>query len=192
MTSTAIICLLALGSLGGLAGAAQAEAPAATIALDRAAVVTATDLSRQERTAVRVMVEEVERRTAIRLAVATTWPAADVPVIAVGTWSTAPRWAGAARAALATGARPGREGFRLRVNAAVRASATVLVAGVDSRGLLFGIGRLLREAHLTPGLFTLPRDLAIDTAPVVPIRGHQLGYRPKTNAYDAWDVPMWE
>ncbi len=192
MTSTAIICLLALGSLGGLAGAAQTEAPSATIALDRAVVVTATDLSRQERTAVRVLVEEVERRTAIRLAVATTWPAADVPVIAVGTWSTAPRWAGAARDALATGARPGPEGFRLRGDAAVRASATVLVAGVDSRGLLFGVGRLLREAHLTPGLFTLPRDLAIDTAPVVPIRGHQLGYRPKTNAYDAWDVPMWE
>ena len=24
------------------------------------------------------------------------------------------------------------------------------------------------------------------------MRGHQLGYRPKTNAYDAWSVPMWE
>ena len=24
------------------------------------------------------------------------------------------------------------------------------------------------------------------------LRGHQLGYRPKTNSYDAWDVPMWE
>ena len=25
-----------------------------------------------------------------------------------------------------------------------------------------------------------------------PLRGHQLGYRPKTNSYDAWTVPMWE
>jgi hypothetical protein len=35
-------------------------------------------------------------------------------------------------------------------------------------------------------------DLSIDATPAVRIRGHQLGYRPKTNAYDAWDVPMWE
>src|SRR2546426_11667821 len=24
------------------------------------------------------------------------------------------------------------------------------------------------------------------------LRGHQLGYRPKTNSYDAWDVTRWE
>ena len=28
--------------------------------------------------------------------------------------------------------------------------------------------------------------------PVYPLRGHQLGYRPKTNSYDAWTVEMWE
>ena len=27
---------------------------------------------------------------------------------------------------------------------------------------------------------------------MVRLRGHQLGYRPKTNAYDAWDVALWE
>jgi hypothetical protein len=30
------------------------------------------------------------------------------------------------------------------------------------------------------------------THPVVPLRGHQLGYRPKTNSYDGFDVRMWE
>ncbi len=30
------------------------------------------------------------------------------------------------------------------------------------------------------------------TSPKYPLRGHQLGYRPKTNAYDAWDVPIWD
>ena len=34
--------------------------------------------------------------------------------------------------------------------------------------------------------------LSIATAPKYPLRGHQLGYRPKTNSYDAWTVPMWE
>ena len=30
------------------------------------------------------------------------------------------------------------------------------------------------------------------TAPEYPLRGHQLGYRPKTNSYDAWDLAQWE
>ena len=34
--------------------------------------------------------------------------------------------------------------------------------------------------------FTLPR------APCMPMRGHQLGYRPKTNSYDGWTVALWE
>jgi hypothetical protein len=38
----------------------------------------------------------------------------------------------------------------------------------------------------------LSEALNVDTAPEVVVRGHQLGYRPKTNAYDAWSVPMWE
>ena len=33
---------------------------------------------------------------------------------------------------------------------------------------------------------------SIATAPAYKVRGQQLGYRPKTNAYDAWSVPMWE
>ena len=180
-----------LASSGGAPVLAQPQAPLA-FPIERAVVVTAADLSKQERTAVRVLVEEVEKRTTTRLPIVTTWPAADVPVIAVGTWTTATRWAGPARAAVMAGTRPGHEGYRLRLDLAARSAPTAVVAGVDARGLLYGIGRLLREASMTPGTFLLPRELSIDTAPVVAIRGHQLGYRPKTNAYDAWDVPMWE
>jgi hypothetical protein len=34
--------------------------------------------------------------------------------------------------------------------------------------------------------------LAISSTPAYPIRGHQLGYRPKTNAYDAWSVAQYD
>ena len=34
--------------------------------------------------------------------------------------------------------------------------------------------------------------LNLASAPRYPLRGHQLGYRPKTNSYDAWDVAQWE
>jgi len=32
----------------------------------------------------------------------------------------------------------------------------------------------------------VPANLKISSTPKYPIRGHQLGYRPKTNSYDAW------
>ena len=61
-----------------------------------------------------------------------------------------------------------------------------------SAGMLFGIGRLLREMHMRPGRITIARDLNITTSPKYSLRGHQLGYRPKTNSYDGWSVPVWE
>ena len=42
------------------------------------------------------------------------------------------------------------------------------------------------------GVAARPAALSVVSTPQVAIRGHQLGYRPKTNSYDAWDVPQWE
>ena len=38
----------------------------------------------------------------------------------------------------------------------------------------------------------VPNTINIETSPVVALRGHQLGYRPKTNAYDGMDERLWE
>jgi hypothetical protein len=45
---------------------------------------------------------------------------------------------------------------------------------------------------MSKGRVVLPGPLEVATAPKYQLRGHQLGYRPKTNAYDAWNVPMWD
>jgi len=172
-------------------GERQANA-SALIDLKGATIVTPTNLNVQERTAVRVLVEEVGKRTNVRLPVATTWPAESVPVIAVGPLATAQQWASAALRNVAAVAAPGREGFRLAVSSAGAAAPRVLVLGADSRGVLFGVGRLLRELRMDRGSLRAPADLSIVSTPQVALRGHQLGYRPKTNAYDAWDVAMWE
>jgi hypothetical protein len=161
------------------------------IDLEAAAIVTPANLNLQERTAVRVLVEEVARRTNIRLTVGTTWPAHAIPVIAVGPLATAPQWASAVLRKAGAATTPGREGFRLTVSTA-GAAPRILVLGADSRGVLFGVGRLLRELRMDRGSLRVPSNLSIVSTPQVALRGHQLGYRPKTNAYDAWDVPMWE
>ncbi len=162
------------------------------VELAAATIVTPAALSVQQRTAVRVLVEEIEKRTAVRLPVTTQWPADAVPVIAVGPLATASTWAAPGLRAAASVQAPGREGYRLALNAGARRAATVLVLGADPRGELFGVGRLLRELHMTRGSLRLPSALAVVSTPQVALRGHQLGYRPKTNSYDAWDVAMWE
>ena len=46
--------------------------------------------------------------------------------------------------------------------------------------------------RMKPGKVVLPDRIELASAPKYPLRGHQLGYRPKTNSYDAWDLPQWE
>src|SRR5208283_105832 len=85
----------------------------------------------------------------------------------------------------------GSEGYQIAVRQSPTNSA-VFVVGNDARGVLFGCGRLLRELHLGPGVAGVQGDLNLATAPRYQLRGHQLGYRPKCNSYDAWDLPTWE
>jgi hypothetical protein len=169
---------------------AAGQGTPALLDLSRATVVTPADLSGPERKAVQMLVEEVERRSQVRWPVATTWPAETQSVVAVGPWKTRSSWLGPHLAALATAPDSiGAEGFTI---ASLPGGASVAVAGYDSRGVLFGVGRLLRELRLTAGRVALPGGFQITTAPQVALRGHQLGYRPKTNSYDAWDLPEWE
>ena len=57
------------------------------------------------------------------------------------------------------------------------------------RGLMYAIGLFLRKAEFKNGGITLSGEIAGLHAPKKPIRGHQLGYRPCSNTYDAW---TWE
>ncbi|MEZ4902542.1 MAG: hypothetical protein R2822_12715 [Spirosomataceae bacterium] len=82
-----------------------------------------------------------------------------------------------------------QEGFKLLVLGKEKA---ILVIGKDARGLLYGVGRLLRKLEITPKQVLVSDDLTLATSPYYPVRGHQLGYRPKTNAYDAFSVAQFD
>ncbi|MBT4139361.1 MAG: hypothetical protein HOE48_15680, partial [Candidatus Latescibacteria bacterium] len=68
----------------------------------------------------------------------------------------------------------------------------VLVIGNDTRGMLYGVGYLLRKLVMRFDEIMLPDDIDVTTAPVYALRGHQVGYRDKTNSYCAWDVDQWD
>src|SRR5579871_376788 len=143
------------------------------IDLNRAVVVVPPDLSYSETKAVTMLVEEVQKRAQIRWSVVEESPDKDVPVIQVK------RGEGKA------------EGYALRA-VTIAAARGVEIAGNDARGVLFGIGRLLRNLRMERQQVAVPDDLDIVSAPHSPLRGHQLGYRPKTNSYDGWDLALWE
>ena len=140
--------------------AAQVNAPGSMLDLSQARIVADPALTVHEKNAVTMLVEEVEKRTALR-------------------WSA--QGSGAAITIHhGSGAGPA-EGFRLQSTA-----TGVDIRGNDERGTLFGIGRFLRELRWQRQQAAMGAGLDIVSAPKYKLRGHQIGYRPKVNTYDAW------
>lgn len=146
-------------------------------------------------TAVRVMAEEVQRRTGIQLEQGHEWPDDNRPVVAVLIRAeSAPLLSALAGDnslhALREMENCGADGYRVLVAGGKQPVA--IIDGADRRGVLYGIGKLLRKTTMKSGSIVLPPDLSISSTPEYSVRGHQLAYRPKTNAYDAWTLAQFD
>ena len=136
-------------------------------------VVIPANASVPQQKAAHMLSEEIEKRTQLQVAVGITMPYKGPAIL------------------LRTGNQPGPEGFTITTSHENdRPVATV--KGYDDRGVIFGAGYLLRQFQMGRQRLDLAADLDIQSQPKTAIRGHQLGYRPKSNTYDAWSVPMWE
>lgn len=138
-------------------------------------VVRPGELPNAEKTAATMLAEEIATRTGIEWKISTTPPASG-PAIVI---TSIPSRSG--------GAESKPDGYRIRSD-----NGNVRIEGGDARGALYGVGRLLRELDWSRGAVSLPAAIDIATAPVYPIRGHQLGYRAQANSYDAWDAAQFE
>jgi len=163
--------------------------PASNTNLDftNSVIVTPRKLDKLEQKAITVLQEEIQKRTGIQLNTATKWPKNQQTVIAIGQEEQMKDFAGPYSNIFANGQTLNKEGFRLLIKENV-----ILVAGNDPRGVFYGVGKLLRSLYMKPGSILAPKNLYITTSPRYGIRGHQLGYRPKTNAYDAWDAAQFD
>ncbi len=160
----------------------------AAIDLSHAIIVAPANASKPERKAAAMLRDEVEKRSQIKWELSSSWPTNEMQVIAVGQESALKSLTGSDEFSEET-SHPA-DGFRIRIKTGKKAA--VFVTGNDPRGVLFGVGYLLRQLHMRKGAVSLADDLNVTTAPKYPLRGHQLGYRPKTHSYDAWDVGIWE
>jgi len=145
-------------------------------------IILSGAVSTRGRNAVSIFIEEIERRTGIRLSVKDSVPLDQSPLIFIkminsqvspgdNTRSSSPAY--------------GHEGYRIQISHS-NARRLIEVEAADDRGMLYGVGKLLRTMYLTKSKIEVPTDVDLAETPHFPLRGHQLGYRPKTNAYDAW------
>ncbi|GAB4050174.1 immunoglobulin domain-containing family protein [Spirosoma litoris] len=164
-------------------------ANAATIDLSKARIATTVTDKKVLRRTVEILQQEVQKRSGIQLPVVTKLPTDKQPFIALLLESNLAQLSPDVRAVVQAMPESKSEGFKL---VAIEKANAVLIVGHDARGLLYGVGRLLRKLDMKPGKVGVAGELAITTSPQYPIRGHQLGYRPKTNAYDAFSVAQFD
>ena len=125
-------------------------------------------------TAARVLAEEVNRRTG-------------------GGWRVVDQVPdNGAAVTLAVDAPLPAEGYRVQLQAEGGEAPRVHIEGAGARGVLYGVGALLRVLDWGPDGARLPAGLRLESAPAYPLRGHQLGYRPKANSYDAWTPEQYD
>lgn len=171
----------------------QSSISAQSIDLSRAVILVRNNPSSLvEKTAARVLVEEVKKRTGLQWKISTTWPEHGI-VIALLSGKAEPEWQHQMVA------RKGKnlpeslpEGYRLVMQKTRDGQTVVWINGADGRGVLFGVGQFLRLLDWGNGKALFPADVDICTSPAYPIRGHQLGYRATANSYDAWDANKYE
>ncbi|GAA3399867.1 alpha-glucuronidase family glycosyl hydrolase [Paenibacillus hodogayensis] len=161
-----------------------------SIDLTQAVIVHSSTASGVEAKAVDVLIEEIAKRTGI------VWKrfhetagAGTAPIIVVGIVERLPEGFGSEWPEDMPELQS--EGYMLRSDGE-RERPVVWVAGADARGVLYGVGKLLRALRWGEGFVELTKPLRITTSPYSKLRGHQLGYRPKNNAFDAWTVEQFD
>ncbi len=163
------------------------------IDLRKCIVVVPESISRGKKIS-QALVEEAQHRCGIRWPVRNQLPAGDAAGTRVTIHLVTRDTAAALGKRISTAGMHDlpAEGYILRSGSDGEGS-WIAVLGADERGLLFGAGRLLRLIDFGRQQAWLPSaSLNLTSHPEYRLRGHQLGYRPKTNAYDAWSVPMWD
>jgi hypothetical protein len=160
-----------------------------TLDLTRAKIVCFEKKDKLVLESLTVLQEEIKTRSNVELSISQKWTKDIKPVIAVGLESNLSKFPELYREIISSKPSIEKEGYKIIV---LKDSKTVLVIGHDSRGTLYGVGKLLRNMEIRPNQILIPENYQIVSSPKYAIRGHQLGYRPKTNSYDAWSPEQFD
>jgi len=158
--------------------------------LSKAVILCPEGINGPEKKGVEVFIEEVFKRTGISLEITYQLREEKKPLIMIGSEVSAKELFIPYGNLLNNLEEPGDEGYKIVVEE--KSFPHVLIYGKDARGVLYGVGKLLRKMSMKNNSIIVDSDLMISSTPHNSLRGHQLGYRPKTNAYDAWTKEIYE
>lgn len=188
-------CLPAMLVVAALSGVAAAQSQPR--AMQAFCLVMAQPASSVEQTTATMLREELMKRSSVR------W-GCDAPreqtlrVVLAQRTRMSPLLQGAERARWAA-AWPNAqtlpaESYRVLpiLDDADAATTTVVLDGADERGELFAVGWLLRHLDYGSNAVALLAHGDLQAVPQKPVRGYQIGYRPKNNTYDAWTLAQFE
>src|SRR6266446_2867862 len=178
-----LLCMAAMGLV-------SASLCAAPVDLSHAKIVVLNPGESTAAKAAAMLRDEIEKRTRITLVIVPTVPTGDEPLILIGTAQDLATHSFSAPADNQVPAKP--DAYALWIENSQRKAPVICAAGHDGRGTIFGVGRLLRLLEMGRDRLQLDSATKLATAPQYHLRGHQFGFRPKTNAYDAWTLAMWE
>jgi len=85
----------------------------------------------------------------------------------------------------------GPEGFYVGLHSVSDDSRSILVVGADERGLLYGMGRLLRSMRFA-GRDVIADVSEVYSTPAAAVRGHLLANHIWSPQYDNWDEACWD
>lgn len=141
-------------------------------------------------TAEEILVEEIEKRTALQLKVADEWEGNTTIAIALeNDIELFGKKLPSKSKRVPKGLK--KEGYRIFHEMEGKLN-TIWIIGADTRGILFGVGKLLRMANMKEGEITIKSAIDFSEAPEYPLRGHQFGYRNTANSWDAWTVKQFD
>ncbi len=159
--------------------------------LSNATILISTGIkSPVQETAKQIILEEIAKRTSLELKLANSWEGKTIIAIAITSddnlfGEQIPKRKGENLKELK------KEGYRI-FHESKNDKNILWIIGADARGVLFGIGKLLRIAEMENQKITVVEKIDISTSPEYKIRGHQFGYRNTANSWDAWTVEQFD
>ena len=173
----------------GLSRSAKVVSGPGKIDLSKAKIVALNKRSKIQASAADMLSDEIERRTRIGLEVVRQIPSANVATIVIGTGKEISKKFGGPPSGFAVPQKA--DGYAIW-SAKSKRGPMICLAGYDDRGALYAVGRLLRMLEMGRDTVSVDAGIQVATAPKYALRGHQMGYRCKTNSYDAWTIKKWK
>jgi hypothetical protein len=187
-TVSLIVGLLVLAAAGNrLQAQALADLSKASI------IVGEGPLPPAEKVASSILSEEVQKRTGLKWSLSSRAEDVSGGKIFLASKANLPAWKSQIPEEILRAPVLARaEGFCIQVQVSNSGAPLVWIIGSDARGVMFGVGQLLRKMELLAGKATIAGNYYKATSPNKPIRGHQIGYRPRANSWDAWTIEQFD